>query len=224
MSVPWSEPFEMGLPASKRHNALKHAGFSAATILPGESAAEFEKLLQALIAEFRPNGALEEETVDSLAHLLWRKKNFVTYRLAERARQRVAEIQEAVISGPSLNPPGSDGASDFDATFAQKERAAETEARKELKDLYRLVEIGEEATIACLMKDLAIHERLDAMIEKCLKRLLLIRGGEIFVASVARSCSRTSLQALTSFLIGANAKRSAAVQVSARAPGCSQWL
>ena len=65
---------------------------------------------------------------------------------------------------------------DFDAAFAQKERAAEAEARKELKDLYRLVEIGEEATIDWLMKDLAVHERLDAMIEKCLKRLLLIRG------------------------------------------------
>ena len=64
----------MSVPTSKRHNALRHAGFSAATILPGESAAEFEKLHQALIAEFRPNGALEEETVASLAHLLWRKK------------------------------------------------------------------------------------------------------------------------------------------------------
>jgi hypothetical protein len=163
----------MGLPTSKRPNALEHAGFSAATLLPGESAAEFEGLHQALIAEFRPKGVLEEETVDSLAHLLWRKKNLVTFRLAERARQRVAEIQEAVISGPSLNPPGSDGASDFDATFAQKELAAEAEARKEL---YPLVEIGEEATIACLMKDLAVHERLDARIEKCLKLLLLIRG------------------------------------------------
>ena len=166
----------MSVPTSKRHNALRHAGFSAATILPGESAAEFEKLHQALIAEFRPNGALEEETVASLAHLLWRKKNLGTFRLAERARQRATEIQEAAISGPNLNSPGSDGALDFDAAFAQKERAAEAEARKELKDLYRLVEIGEEATIDWLMKDLAVHERLDAMIEKCLKRLLLIRG------------------------------------------------
>ena len=92
----------MGLPASKRHNALKHAGFSAATILPGESAAEFEKLQQSLIAEFRPNGALEEETVASLAHLLWRKRNLSTFRLAELARQRVTEIQEAIISaGPN---------------------------------------------------------------------------------------------------------------------------
>jgi len=214
----------MGLPASKRHNALKHAGFSAATILPGESAAEFEKLLQALIAEFRPNGALEEETVDSLAHLLWRKKNLVTFRLAERARQRVAEIQEAVISGPSLNPPGSDGASDFDATFAQKERAAETEARKELKDLYRLVEIGRRGDDRVLDERFGHSREIGRDDREMPQTPSANKRGEIFVASVARSCSRTSLQALTSFLIGANAKRSAAVQVSARAPGCSQWL
>jgi hypothetical protein len=144
----------MGVHSDRRSNALKHAGFSATSVLPGESAAEFEKLHQALISEFRPNGALEEDTVASLAHLLWRKKNLVTFRLAELARQRATEIQEAVISGPDLYPPGSNGVSDFDATFAQKERAAEAEARKELKELYRLVEIGEEATIACLMKDL----------------------------------------------------------------------
>jgi hypothetical protein len=134
----------MSVPASRRHNALKHAGFSAATILPGESAAEFEKLRQAVIAEFRPNGALEEDTIAWLAHLLWRKKNLVTFHLAERARQRVTEIQEAVISRPDLNPPTTDRLQDFDATFAEKERAAEAEARKELKELYRLVEIGEE--------------------------------------------------------------------------------
>jgi hypothetical protein len=164
----------MGLPASRCHNALKHAGFSAATILPGESEVEFEKLHQALIAEFRPNGALEEEIVASLARLLWRKRNLVTFRFAERARQRATEIQEAVISGANLNPLASDGASDFDGAFA--ERAAEAEARKELKELYRLVEIGDEATIPSLMKDLAVHERLDEMMEKCLKLLLLTRG------------------------------------------------
>jgi len=39
-----------------------------------------------------------------------------------------------------------------------------------------IVEMGEEATVDYLMKDLALQERLDAMIDKCLKRLLLVRG------------------------------------------------
>jgi hypothetical protein len=170
-----SRILEMGLPTSKRPNAIKHAGFSAATLLPGESAAEFEELHQALIAEFRPKGVLEEETVDSLAHLLWRKKNLVTFRTAHRAQQRVIEIQEEMIQQADPIPALPGGFSDPN-NIAESERAAEANARRELRDLYRFVEMGEEATVACLLSDLAIHERLDAMIDKCLKRLLPIRG------------------------------------------------
>ena len=160
---------------NRRRNALKHAGYSATSILPGEDAAEFEKLHQALVSEFRPTGALDQETFESLAHLLWRKKNPVTFRMAQRAQQRVAEIQEEMIQQSDPIPALPGGSSDPNS-IAETERAAEAKARKELRDLYRLVEMGDEATVACLLSDLAIHERLDAMIDKCLKRLLLIRG------------------------------------------------
>jgi hypothetical protein len=164
----------MSVANNRRRNAVKHAGFSATTVLPGEDAAEFEKLHQALVSEFRPTGALEQETVESLAHLLWRKKNLVTFRMAQRAQQRVIEIQEEMIQQSDLIP-ALPGAVDPSST-AESERAAEAKARKELRDLYPLVEMGEEATVACLLNDLATQERLDAMIDKCLKRLLLIRG------------------------------------------------
>ena len=166
----------MILQNNRRRNALKHAGFSATSILPGEGAAEFETLHQALVSEFRPTGALYRETVASLAHLLWRKKNLVTFRTAQRAQQRVIEIQEEIIQQSDLILAPSGGSNDPNRSFAESERAAEAKARKELRDLYRLVEMGDEATVACLLNDLAIHERLDAMIDKCLKRLLLIRG------------------------------------------------
>jgi hypothetical protein len=165
----------MSVHNNRRRNALKHAGYSATSILPGESAAELEKLHQALISEFKPNGALDQETVASIAHLLWRKKNLVTFRMAQRAQQRVAEIQEEMIQQSDPIPALPGGSSDPNS-IAETERAAEAKARKELRDLYRLVEMGDEATVACLLSDLAIHERLDAMIDKCLKRLLLIRG------------------------------------------------
>jgi hypothetical protein len=48
--------------------------------------------------------------------------------------------------------------------------AAEDQARKELGERYALVEIGETATMDRLLQDLAVEERLDAMIDKCLKR------------------------------------------------------
>jgi hypothetical protein len=165
----------MGVHNNRRPNAMKHAGYSATSILPGESAAELEKLHQALIAEFRPNGALEEETVASLAHLLWSKKNLFTFRMAQRAQQRVIEIEEEMIQQSNPFPALPAGPSD-PTSIAEGERAAEAKARKELRDLYPLVEMGEEATVASLLSDLAIQERLDAMIDKCLKRLLLIRG------------------------------------------------
>jgi hypothetical protein len=43
---------------------------SATRILPGESAAEFEKLHRELTAEFSPNGALEDEIVAAMTRLV----------------------------------------------------------------------------------------------------------------------------------------------------------
>jgi hypothetical protein len=70
---------------NKIHPALKHAGYSATTLLPGEDAAAFEKLHRALIAEFSPVGALEEDIVADIARLTWRKQNLATFRVAELA-------------------------------------------------------------------------------------------------------------------------------------------
>ncbi len=53
-----------------RHPALRHAGYSATTILPGESTAEFEKLHRNLIAEWTPDGALEDEIIAIMARAL----------------------------------------------------------------------------------------------------------------------------------------------------------
>src|ERR1700691_1708697 len=55
-------------------------------------------------------------------------------------------------------------------------QAANDQGRKELGDTYELAEIGEIATVDCLMKDLDVQDRLDAMIDKCVKRLLFVRG------------------------------------------------
>jgi hypothetical protein len=56
-------------------------------------------------------------------------------------------------------------------------RAAQKQARSELGDWYwdefRDDEFG---TIERLMKDLELAERLDAIVDKCLKRLLMVRG------------------------------------------------
>ena len=38
------------------------------------------------------------------------------------------------------------------------------------------MEVGLSATMTGLMADLAVRDRLDAMIDRCLKRLLFLRG------------------------------------------------
>jgi hypothetical protein len=75
------------------------------------------------------------------------------------------------------------------AEVARGEEAATDQARSELGDMYELAEIGEIATIDQLMKELAVEERLDAMIDKCLKRLLFVRG----LKSISSSSSSAPL-------------------------------
>jgi hypothetical protein len=65
----------------KGPSALKHAGYSATSILPGESEAEFSKLHADLVREWTPNGVLEDEIVASMAHLVWRRKNSERFEL-----------------------------------------------------------------------------------------------------------------------------------------------
>jgi hypothetical protein len=53
---------------------------------------------------------------------------------------------------------------------------ADRQVRQELGEIYSLIDIGELATIEGLMNELNVSERLDALIDKCLKRLLMVRG------------------------------------------------
>ena len=149
--------------------ALKHGAYSATAVLPGESRAAFEKLHRDLVAEHAPSGVHEEHIVMNMARLIWRDDNLGTLCIAERAQSRCSAIYE------KLN------AEFFHTDIRSGKReenmqAAEDQARKELGDMYELVELGEAATIDGLTRELDVKERLDARVEKCLKQLLLVRG------------------------------------------------
>jgi hypothetical protein len=159
---------------NKVHPALKHAGYSATTLLPGEDSAAFEKLHQALIAEFTPNGALEEEIVADIARLTWRKQNLATCRIAERVKMRRSQIYHEKV--PPLDYCLNADVAERLQQEREGHRAAEEQARQELGDIYQLIDIGEPATVNGLMKELDIKERLDGLISKCLKQLLMARG------------------------------------------------
>jgi len=72
--------------------ALKHGLYSEMTLLPQEDRAAFEELRRSVFVEYEPNGPTEEEIVEEMSRLMWRKQNLVTYRLAEEARDRHSSI------------------------------------------------------------------------------------------------------------------------------------
>jgi hypothetical protein len=167
----------MAVRVKKSHPALKHGGYSSTTILPGESVAEFEKLHRELVVELAPNGALEEDIVATMARLLWRKQNLATFRIAELARGHREQIM--VDKVPQDEPLLSSLGYFKEVDPAVREdaiRTAEDQARKDLGDAYELVEIGDTATVDGLLEDLEVQDRLDSIIDKCLKRLLFVRG------------------------------------------------
>src|SRR4051812_42269763 len=78
-------PAEIGPTEITRFNALKHGVLSRYTVLPWESADEYDAVLAALIAEHAPQGPTEEHLVEELAGIFWRKRRL---RLAEAAAHR----------------------------------------------------------------------------------------------------------------------------------------
>jgi hypothetical protein len=155
--------------------ALKHGAYSATAVLPGESRAAFEKLHRGLIAEYTPSGVTEDDIVADMARLMWRKQNLGTLRIAEFAQGEWSATVE--IGNPIASPPLFWEVSEEDKEKAKQEMlVAQDRLRKELGDTFEFIEIGGAATFDGLTEELETKERLDALIEKCLKRLLLVRG------------------------------------------------
>jgi hypothetical protein len=78
--------------------------------------------------------------------------------------------------------------------LADREAAAE-EIKKQLGEALQLVELGRVVTIQQLLEDLSVIDRLDSMIDRCIKRLLLVRGVKSLAASSDTSHSRKRLSA-----------------------------
>jgi hypothetical protein len=130
--------------------ALKHGAYSEVTLLPGEDPDEFAELHRGLIAEFAPNGRSEEETVASIARLMWRRQNLAKFQIGQLSNQMFEVMEESIDK------------SGF-ARFV-------SELNKPLN---------------LLMKELDIEERLDSMIERLIKRLLMLRGLKSITSSTA---------------------------------------
>jgi len=181
--------------------ALKHGIFSAIAVLPGEDRAAFQKLHKELIGELAPSGALENDIVTNLARLIWRRRNLGTFRIAELANEHDYRIRRERIPEPSKWTFPMDAVPVFRkgadrAELEAAEEDAENQSRRELGDTYELVEHGGLVTLEQLSSELDMHERLDSMIDRCLKRLLFVRGLKSLSGS-SSTASSSRPQALT---------------------------
>jgi hypothetical protein len=160
-----------------KYPALKHGGYSAIALLPGEDRAAFEKLHRDVIAEFGPNGPLEDDIVEDIARLLWRKKNLATFHVAKTARERfLPDDWSPGLHYATRVPTDEEIEEDKANVCAAALKADRDEARKELGDISKLVEIGEIATVSHLSRELELEHRLGEQVDRCIKRLLHVKG------------------------------------------------
>ena len=164
----------MAVRVKKLSPALKHGGYSATGLLPGEDRAAFEKLHRDLQAELRPDGPFEKDIVTDIARCIWRKNHLDTLRKAKAARKRDYAIRSALIPDPALSLPSAYTRPD-PTKIEEAAKAAEMLAREELGEDY-IVEMEDLANPADMLADLEVVERLDARIDKLFKRLMNVEN------------------------------------------------
>jgi hypothetical protein len=172
--------------------ALKHGVYSGLALLPGEDPIAHEKFCEEILSEYKPVGRSEEDIVMNMASLMWRRENLITYRLADHARKRHSSIYNAL--RPAFTVPL---LSYQEETRTPEElralrRQADQQAQTELGPALELVEAGDVVTTDHLLSELSIAERLEDMIDRCIKRLLMVRGYKSLSLSAPSSPARIS--------------------------------
>jgi hypothetical protein len=193
----------------KRPNAHKHGVFGATAILPGEDEREFDELHSALVEEWLPAGATEEDAVLSIAKAVWRKRRVQRFLEVQVLSNRLDPSHPTYMENMGLQGlamamelfPGT-GFEDYASRYL---RVARIEYLKQkvppsdfgsildweqavLSEIHSLMGRGistppttqlvllERSAIAVsgdlFKQELALDERLDAMIDRAVKRLI----------------------------------------------------
>jgi hypothetical protein len=160
--------------------ALKHGIYSGIGLLPTESRAKFRKFRRQIFAELNLLGRLEQDIGEQIVRLEWRRQNFSTYDLAERAQARCRAIRSELVPEVRCLEPLLGCEPDPENPTPEELRAAHQRAdkriRAELGAALELVELGDVATLGHLEKRLTILDRLDAMIARLYKKLAYVRA------------------------------------------------
>lgn len=162
--------------------AFKHGGYARTILFPGEDQAAYKRLYDGIVAEFAPVGPVEEDIVKELADNVWRKQNLRIFRVAKLARYQYDAFFDHCRPKPlpMLMPAwGVEEDTRSPEQIRALEEAAKQRAREELSEVsLQLVEMGEEITIEHYMAELTVLDRINANIDRCIKRLLMVRGAK----------------------------------------------
>jgi hypothetical protein len=197
---------------TKRPNATKHGVFAATAILPGEDPAEFKELYSELIAEWRPDGATEQDAVLSIAKAVWRKRRLQKFLTAQvqnhsvdpkhvwydeklgliswhlairRDPENAFRVIESYLLPLRIDhfkqpkfarsefPSTSEWA---DAILKETDSLFANICMDPPAELYAMYQSAEAYSGDLFNQELALDERLDAMVDRAFKRLMQIKA------------------------------------------------
>jgi hypothetical protein len=153
-------------------SALKHGAFSEILILPGEDPQEFEKLKNALFAEYKPSGISEERVMMAIARAFWQERRLVLFQQVQHARARKSPgdggygigqaihefmVKQGMIDEPYVAP-------------AVPATTAEERANK------ALLELGHLLTLDHFEKELDVESKLQSKIDRLFKRFFQMKA------------------------------------------------
>ena len=182
-------------------NALKHGVFAETIILPGEDPKDFERLHRDLIKEWSPSGPSEHDAVLTLAKLMWRKRRIRHLRqdfsLKDAQKLSKLALNYSFAAGPHdevLNKLSLRSLEEFEKMLEENEMN-----EKNANDWFQagnefLLHLN---SMDALKHELAIEDRIDAMMDRALRRLGHIKAMKEVMAlkeNVPKQLARTARQ------------------------------
>jgi hypothetical protein len=190
-------------------SAYKHGGFSKTVLFPWEDADEFDDLHRSLQEEWEPSGALEEDAVYTILTCIWRKHRIRDKRnldtLAALQKQDLKELSEKPLPFFDTKQektmyalkhmPRSDGRPRYDGAFSQLVGfSSSLYGRLDGQFLELSIGmLGGELSTDRILEDLTLEERLDAMVDRAMRRLAQMK----FMKQISGSSERQLQRAAT---------------------------
>jgi DNA primase len=181
----------------RHRGALKHGAYSESVLLSGEDPRKFRMLHAQLVEELAPEGRLQEEIVAAIAALMWRRQNLKNLEVAPLATLVANALSNALLDerpNEKLDAELRELAGIYESEvkqFEERDKEPKEKQNKETKEKpdkeakrsrakqeqaeRRLFGDSKIATLALILKEYDVQDRIDSMIDKHVKRLCYLK-------------------------------------------------